>query len=117
MALSINIQDLIKKEFQAGLPFMDGREKGSLVTEMEVHITDFGFLKEEETGEQYVAFNLKEDDNHFYFGGNIITEKMKTISNLLNDKQLEELQREGLKVIFIKRSSKNKRDYMDMEVQ
>lgn len=113
--MAFSLQELIKKEFQAGLPFMDGREKGSLVTEAEVHITDFGFLKEE-NGEQYVAFNLKEDMEHFYFGGNVITEKMKTVENLLSEEQLEELKREGLKVKFIKKESKNKRDYMDMEV-
>lgn len=114
--MAFSLQELINKVFQAGLPFMDGREKGSLATEVEVHITEFGFLKEEETGEQYVAFNLLEDNEHFYFGGNVITEKMKTIETLLNEEQLEELKKEGLLVKFIKKNSKNKREYMDMEV-
>lgn len=114
--MAFSLQELIKKEFQAGLPFMDGREKGSLATDVEVNISDFGFLIEQETGEKYVAFNLKEDNEHFYFGGNVITEKMNTIENLLNEEQIEELKKEGLKVKFVKKESKNKRDYMDMEV-
>lgn len=115
-----NVQDILKKvkaELSAGLPFMEGREKGSLICGHEFTITEFGFLKDNETERDYVAFLLKEDSEHFFFGGGVVTEKLQTIKNILSEDELKALLEEGIKVTFETKKSKDKnRDYTDMEL-
>ena len=113
-----NIAEILKKvktELSSGLPFMEGREKGSLVHDMEFTISEFGFLTDNERNEEYVSFLLKEDTEHFYFGGGVVTEKLKQIKNVLSDEELKTLKLEGLKVRFELKKSKDKnREYTDL---
>lgn len=115
-----NVSEILKKvkaELSAGLPFMEGRENGTIVCGYEFTITEFGFLTDNENERPYVSFLVKEDDEHFFFGGSVITEKLQTIKNLLTEEELTELLNEGLKVTFVKKKSKDKnREYTDMEL-
>lgn len=115
-----NIAELLKKvkaELSAGLPFMEGRENGSLVCDVEFTITEFGFLTDNENDRPYVSFLVREDDEHFFFGGSVVTKKLQTIKELLSEDELKALLTEGLKVKFITKKSKDKkRDYTDMEL-
>lgn len=115
-----SIADILKKvkaELSAGLPFMEGREKGSLVNDVEFTITEFGFLTDNENDRPYVCFLLREDTEHFFFGGGVVTEKLHSIKELLSEDELKTLLAEGLKVKFTSKKSKDKnRDYTDMEL-
>lgn len=107
----------VKTELSAGLPFMEGREKGSIVADYELTINEFDFLVDTDSQEPYVCFLVAEDNEHFFFGGGVVTEKLKRIKELLNDEELQELKSEGLKVRFVKKKSKDKnREYMDLEL-
>lgn len=115
-----NVSEILKRvksELSAGLPFMEGREKGSLVCGVEFTITEFGFLTDNENDRPYVCFLLREDNEHFYFGGGVVTEKLQTIKNILSEEELKALLTEGLRVKFETKKSKDKnRDYTDMEL-
>lgn len=69
----------------AGIPFMETREKAninSLVNGGVYHIMpDFGFIKSKiNTGADYAVFCVKEDTEHFYFGGVAVTNTLHTIA-------------------------------------
>ena len=107
----------VKTELSAGLHFMEGREKGSIVADYELTINEFDFLTDSETQEPYVCFLVAEDKEHFFFGGGVVTEKLKRIKEVLTDEELNELKGEGLKVKFVKKKSKDRnREYMDLEL-
>lgn len=115
-----NITDILKKvknELSAGLPFMEGREKGSIVAGYEMTIGEFDFLVDGDSKEPYVAFLVKEDAEHFFFGGGVVTEKLKRLKECLTEEELKQLKSEGLKVKFEKKTSKDKkREYTDLEL-
>lgn len=97
-----------------GLDFMEGRDKSDIVLGETYHINDFGFL----TGEngEYVVFTVKNDDNHFFFGASILTQKMKDLEAMLSGDEMEELLTSGLEVVFGERKSeKSKRKYITCE--
>lgn len=107
----------LKKELSNGLPFMEGREKGSLVCEVPFTVNNFGFLKDKQTQEPYVCFTIKEDDTKFYFGGGVVTDTFKKIEAVLSEQELESILNEGLHVMFHEQRSKdNLRAYMVMEL-
>lgn len=115
-----NITEILKKvkaELSAGLPFMEGREKGSIVFDIPLTIEEFDFLTDNEKNEPYVCFLLREDKEHFYFGGGVVTEKLKAIKEILSDEELKTVKEAGLQVTFVKKKSKDKnREYTDMEL-
>lgn len=91
----------------AGIPFMEGREKGSLkdVHGQDLHIIDFGFINGEDG--EYAVMMFAEDDAHFYFGNSIITSMLHTIDE---DGMREELKEQPVQ--FEERTSRNgKRQY------
>jgi hypothetical protein len=100
------------KQFSTLLPHMEGKEKG----EMErlhgsvVTINEYGFLTDNTDGKEkdYVCFTVAEDPQHFYFGGQVLTDNMKELEA---DGYHEEIVKEGLPVLFEKKKSKNKREY------
>ena len=54
-----NITEILKKvkaELSAGLPFMEGREKGNIVYDIPLTIEDFDFLTDNEKNEPYVSY-------------------------------------------------------------
>lgn len=60
----------------AGIPFMEGRDKGNLADVLgeELHIVDFGFINGEDG--KYAVMLFEEHPDEFYFGNSIITEML-----------------------------------------
>ncbi len=102
------------KELQNSLPFMEGKEKGEMkrLHNDNFTIREYGFLigEDEKTHDEkeYVCFVVDEDTEHFYFGGQVLTESMKELEE---DGYHEEINSEGLPVYFESKKSKNKREY------
>lgn len=107
----MSLQDRAK-EFSILLPFMEGKEKGEMdrIVGEPFTINNFGFLQDNSDGvvKEYVCFTVAEDTQHFYFGGQVLTENLKELEE---DGYREEIEKEGLPVLFDKKKSKNKREY------
>jgi len=97
------------QEMKNGLPFMEGREKGELdrIMNEPVTIIEYGFMPDGE-GEDYVAFIVDEDPQHFFFGGQVLTENMHELDE---EGYHEQIVKEGLPLLLGKKKSKNKREY------
>jgi hypothetical protein len=91
------------QEMTAQLELMEGREKGNADQLLNIHTTiiDYDFL----TGDDgdYVVFIVKEDKDHFYFGGGVVTDHMQKFDAA---GYKEEIQQNGLPVTFEKKKSK-----------
>lgn len=101
------------KEFSVSLPFMEGREKGDM---KELHgqvstIVDYGFLTSDKNSD-YAVFIVKERSNKFYFGGQVLTDQLQQLEA---EGYHEEIQEEGLPVLFGEKKSKNKQTYTTVE--
>lgn len=97
---------------QQGLPFMEGREKGDMDTLAGtiVTIADYGYMVDND--KEYVAFTIKENEDEFFFGGQVLTDSCKKLDDMLTDKELAEvLETCGIPTKFEKVKSKNKREY------
>ena len=98
------------KEFDARLPFMDGRIKGAteeLMGQIST-INEYGFLPNE-AGEMYVVFTVKERSGVFYFGGSVLTERMVALDQ---EGYGDAIRAEGLPILLTKETSKKtKRSY------
>lgn len=100
------------KEFDARLPLMDGREKGStdmLLGQIST-INDYGFLPNDD-GEIYVVFTVKERSGLFFFGGTVLTDRM---TQLDQEGYSTAIREEGLPILMTKATSKNKRSYTNV---
>lgn len=65
-----------------GIEFMDKRTKGDAATLIgrTVTILDYGFIKSNDGGD-YAVFIVKEDDDNFYFGNSVLTDKLHMVDN------------------------------------
>ena len=102
------------KEFtNLGLPFMEGRVKGDTdeLLGQESTIIDYGFLPNEK-GEAYACFIVKERSDKFYFGGEVLTDRL---TQLEKEGYHEAIQAEGLPILMTKKKSKNNRHYTNVE--
>lgn len=100
------------KEFDARLPFMEGREKGDtqeLLGQVST-INEYGFLPNE-AGEAYAVFTVKERSGKFYFGGTVITDRL---TKLEQEGYHETIVAEGLPVRMSNKKSKNGRTFVDV---
>lgn len=108
-----NIKNLIQKAKEVtmvGLPFMEGRTNGTLENGEIVTINQIGYL-ESEDGE-YVVFTTKEDETKFYYGGSVVTEKIKELEKVLTVAEMQELLDNGIETLFEKKKSKStKREF------
>lgn len=97
-----------------GIEFMEGREKAELELAKEYIIVDFDFLSSADG--DYVVFIDKNDEKNFYFGGQVLTQKMKELKELLSEREMEEVLYEGISVKFEqKKSQKSRRNYIACE--
>lgn len=98
------------KQMQNNLPFMEGREKGEMkrIVDDNMTIIEYGFL-EDDKDKDYVCFIVAEDPQNFYFGGQVLTEHMKTFED---EGFHESIVAEGLPVRFGLKTSKNKKEYV-----
>lgn len=93
-----------------GIPFMDGRTKGSisaLVGEV-LHIDDFGFIAQE--GSTYPVIAFREHPSDFYFGGAVLNDILTQVER---DGMREALKMQPLTLKMSK--SKKGRTYMNVE--
>ena len=107
-----NLKDRAK-EFSILLPFMEGKDKGDLnrIVDTTVTIVEYGFLNstsDDGSDKDYICFVVKEDPQHFYFGGQVLTENMRDLDE---EGFGDAIRKEGLPVQFSKKKSKNKREY------
>lgn len=99
-----------------GIPFMDGREKGKEIpVGCIVNVDNYGFIKGDNG--DYVVLSLKEAPEHFFFGGQVVTEKFKQLDEELTVGDRKELEAEGVPIMLTwkKAKGKNGRDYMVVE--
>ena len=95
-------------EMQQQLPIMQGKEKGEsedLIGTI-VSIDDFDFLNGE-NGE-YAVFTIREDDSHFFFGGKVLSEKLKTFQT---EGYTDLIKIEGLPMVLSTKKSSKGRSY------
>ena len=112
----MSILEKVKKQMEKQVNVMEGRTKGEIKELTAYLIKDFTILKDKNTDSEYSAFIVEGNDEEFFFGGAVVTDKLKRITDLLTDSELEELKKEGIPVMFVTKKSKNKRNYMDMEL-
>ena len=112
----MSILEKVKKQMEKQANVMEGRTKGEIKELTAYLIKDFTILKDKDTGNEYSAFIVEGNDEEFFFGGAVVTDKLKRITDLLTDSELEELKKEGIPVMFVTKKSKNKRNYIDMEL-
>ena len=116
----MNIQDIlrqVKNQLEVTLPLLEGREKGSLVLNMEMTVKDWGYLTDHEKNADYDDFIVKEDNNNFYFGGSVTTDKFKKI-DLMGEEVVTTLKSNGLPVTFEEKKSKSSgMKYHDMVIK
>lgn len=95
------------------LPFMDGKEKGEMkrIINMPCTIRNYGFMVDEKD-KDYVCFTIDEDTQNFYFGGQVLTDNMHELDA---DGYGEEIEKNGLPVMFESKMSKNKREYTTVQ--
>ena len=115
--MSDNIKKSLRdraREFSVSLPFMDGKEKGQL-NELKGTINtlcDYGFLPDE-NGEPYAVFIVKERPSKFYFGGEVLTDRLTTLDA---EGYGEEIRSEGLPILMTdKKARKGGRTYTNVE--
>lgn len=102
------------KAFDVQLPFMDGREKGesSDLTGVVSTIADYGFINND-AGEPYVVFIVKERSDKFYFGGTVLTARMLELES---DGYHEAIVAEGLPVLLTEeKARKSNRSYINVK--
>lgn len=101
-------EKMMRLNSNEGIPFMKDRTKGEIkeILDKNVTIKDFDFI----TGNdgEYVVFIIDEVKDTFYFGGSVLTNNLK----MLSDEEKEEVKREGLPVYLYEAKSKNNRKYV-----
>ena len=112
----MSILEKVKKQMEKQVNVILGRTKGEIKELTAYLIKDFTILKDKNTNSDYSAFIVEGNDEEFFFGGAVVTDKLKRISDLVTDIELEELKKEGIPVMFVNKKSKNKRTYIDMEL-
>lgn len=100
------------KEFDARLPFMEGRDKGDTkeLLGQDSTINQYGFLPNE-AGEVYAVFTVKERSDKFYFGGTVITDRLLKLDQ---DGYRAEIELEGLPVRMSEKKSRNNRSFVNV---
>ena len=111
-----SLRDRIAALNNAGVPFMEGREKGDIKNAVgsELHVDAYGYILNEKK-EEYVVLSFVEMPDLFFFGGGIVTAKFKELETIASKMEIEEILQEGLPVLLTDKKSKNKRDYMAIE--
>lgn len=101
------------KEFTVLLPFMEGRDKGDTAELLGTvnTIKEYGFLPNE-NGEPYAVFTVAERYGKFYFGGEVLTDRL---TKLEEEGYHEEIVAEGLPILMSTKKSKNGRNYTTVE--
>jgi hypothetical protein len=107
----MSLKDKAKKQNGAVVEFMEGREKAEEIPSKKLlTIENFDFLPavDEKTGEkkEFAVIIFEEDTENFYFGGSVITDKLKGLKAEMTEEDWEEMNNNGIPVIFEKKASK-----------
>lgn len=111
-----NIRKSLKErasEFSVRLPFMEKRDKGDtkeLIGTINT-ISEYGFLPNE-NGEPYAVFIVKERSDKFYFGGEVLTDRLQQLEA---EGYHADVVAEGLPILMTEKKSKNNRSYTNVE--
>lgn len=111
-----NLNDLkarLLTEVNNGLPFMDGREKGEITLNETMTIIDYGFMNGKDG--EFSCFITKEYNDHYFWGGQVLTEKLKKVEGAFTEGEIATLLEEGIQVLFSEKKSANRRRYIDVE--
>ena len=100
-----NLKETMNME---GIPFMEGKTPSELVEGEVATLCDYGFIDGKDG--KYVVFMIKEDKEHFYFGGLVLTQLCETLDTY-SDEEIEAVLAEGIKFSTAKKKSKNGRMY------
>ena len=95
-----------------GIEFMSNRTKGEMKELLDnvVTIRDYAFINGEDG--EYAVFIVDEIKDSFYFGGSVITNNLKELS----EEEHQELKAEGLPTLFTERKAKKgNRTYIAVE--
>lgn len=111
--MKLSLKERLLNEVNNGLPFMLGREKDTIDLGEKITIKEYGFL----TGEdgEFICFIDNENDDKYFFGGSVLTEKFKQIENAFTQDEIQELLEEGIDIICREKKSKNNRKYVSVE--
>lgn len=98
-----------------GVAFMEGRDKGELPQETICTLEDYGYIKGD-AGTEYAVMALTEYPKHFFFGGQVVTEKFRELDLVITDEEREQIREDGIPVLFLKKKNKKgKREYTTCE--
>jgi len=95
-----------------GIRFMTGRDKGDVKNLLGkiVNVMDFDFITG--TDGKYLVFIVKEDEDNFYFGASVMTEKFLEFTSF--DK--EEIRTAGIQIrLTEQKNKKGNRTYQNIE--
>ena len=88
----MSILEKVKKQMEKQANVMEGRTKGEVKELTAYIIKDFTILKDKEDN-QYCAFIVDDNDEEFFFGGTVVTDKLIRIKEILTDEELSELKK------------------------
>lgn len=99
------------KALENNLPFMEGRQKGEMekLVGTTVTIIEYGFLNDGSNNKDYVSFITAEHPEHFFFGGQVLTDAMASFEA---DGFHEVIAEDGLPVAIGEKTSAKKRKYV-----
>lgn len=115
----LNLKEQLKKDQQFGFDFMVNRESGKIKDWKDeiVTITNVD-LMENVSDKDLIVFTIKEDNNHFFFGGNAITNMFIDFFEKYGKEAIQNLvENEGLQAKVLGKISKTyKTEYMTLEI-
>lgn len=96
-------------EMQAQLPIMKDRTKGDTddLIGVIVDLVDYDFMNKGKEDE-YVVFTVKEEPGMFFFGGQVLNERMRDLDK---DGFGDEIRKNGLPMTLTTKKSKSNRNY------
>lgn len=106
-----NILGELKDKLNANsIPFMEGKTPGKLIEGQVMTICDYGFINGDDG--EYSVILCKEDNEHFFFGGLVLTDLLKTVDTNYTKEDISDLMEYGIKFTTERvKSKKGKREY------
>lgn len=122
----LNLKEQLKKDQQYGFDFMVNREcgkikdwKNEIVTITNVDLMENVTDKMSGEVKDLIVFTIEEDNNHFFFGGNAITNMFKDFFEKYGKEAIQNLVENGdLQVEVLGKMSKTyKTEFITLEIK
>ena len=107
-----NYDDYVKGLANKTDEIREGREKADNIFDKVITIKNYLICTSKENG-TYAEYIVAEDNDHFFFGGSVLTNLLTKIEN---DGQKDNVKANGLRVKLTKKKSEKGRDYVAVEV-